>query len=260
MSDCSEAVLLAGGAGKRLKPFSTFTSKHLLPIDNVPMIFYPLKNLQLIGIKKTFLIINQEHKSQWEKLINMYSFNMEIKLVIQEKPLGIPDAITYCESYIKGDNFIVALGDNVIVATNFLNNFKSIESKHRSTICGFNVSDPTAFGVARFDNNNKLIEVTEKPKVPPSKIAIAGFYRFPRNAFDYIKDLEFSERGELEITDLINIYIKNDLCDLVSVSSSPSDYWIDTGTQDALVKATNFIRDLKRNSGLDIAQFSEKEF
>ena len=161
---------------------------------------------------------------------------MEIKLVIQEKPLGIPDAITYCESYIKGDNFIVALGDNVIVATNFLNNFKSIESKHRSTICGFNVSDPTAFGVARFDNNNKLIEVTEKPKVPPSKIAIAGFYRFPRNAFDYIKDLEFSERGELEITDLINIYIKNNLCDLVSVSSSPSDYWIDTGTQDALEK------------------------
>ena len=186
-------------------------------------------------------------------------FEMEIILVIQEKALGIPDAINHCKDYISEENFIVALGDNLIIATNFLNNFKNIESKQRLTICGFNVLNPKEFGVAKFDDNNNLTEVVEKPSKPPSKIAIAGFYRFPSNAFDYINNLEYSNRGELEIADLINIYIKKDLCDLVSVSSSPSDYWIDTGTQDAMVKATNFVRDLKRNTGFDIAQFKENK-
>ena len=111
-----EAILLAGGSGSRLRPFTFYTSKHLLPIDNVPMIFYPLKNLALLGVSKVFLIINENHLNQWNKLISEYDFNMEIVLVVQDKPLGIPDAILKCESKIKGDSFVVSLGDNVIIA------------------------------------------------------------------------------------------------------------------------------------------------
>ena len=258
MNNNLEAILLAGGNGNRLKPFSHYTSKHLLPIDNVPMIFYPLKNLQLIGVKKVFLIINEIHKTQWDSLINAYDFNMEIIPIIQDRPLGIPAAIRCCEDKIKGDNFLVALGDNVIIASNFLNNFKHyVANKNKSTICGFNVPKPSAFGVAEFNDHGELIRVVEKPLNPPSNIAIGGFYCFPSNSFSIIRGLEFSDRGELEIADLINTYIDEGMCDLV-LSKGQSDYWMDTGTNDSLVKATNFIRDLKTGSGLDIAQFQPK--
>jgi glucose-1-phosphate thymidylyltransferase len=259
MNNNLEAILLAGGNGNRLKPFSLYTSKHLLPIDNVPMIFYPLKNLQLAGVKKVYLIVNQVHVPQWELLINAYDFGMQIIIIVQDKPLGIPDAIACCEEYIKGDNFLVALGDNVIIASNFVNNFKShIADTNKAVICGFNVSDPSAFGVAEVNNSGKLIQVIEKPINPPSNIAIAGFYSFPRKSFSIIKSLKFSDRGELEIADLINHYINKELCNLI-LSESQSDYWMDTGTNNSLIKTTNFIRDLKAGTGHDIAQFPINE-
>ena len=259
MYEVTEAILLAGGSGNRLQPFTHYTSKHLLPIDDVPMIFYPLKNLQLIGIKKVYLIVNENHLIQWESLLSKYDFKMEIITVIQDRPLGIPAAIQCCSGFIRGKSFIVALGDNVIIASNFLNNFKSyMKDELTATVCGFTVSDPKSFGVARFDDSERFIEVVEKPDIPPSSIAIAGFYKFPVNAFKLIESLEFSSRGELEIADLINIYINQDLCELVR-SNSHSDYWVDTGSNNALVGATAFVRDLKRNSGLSIAQFSPKD-
>ncbi len=254
-----EAILLAGGNGSRLKPYTYYTSKHLLPIDNVPMIFYPLKNLQLIGVTSVFIIINKDHEDQWNRLFDAYDFEMKVTKVIQEKPLGIPDAIQCCEDKIKGKNFLVALGDNVIIASNFINNFKKyVSESDKATICGFNSTNPSAFGVANLDSSGNIIEVIEKPSNPPSNIAIGGFYCFPRSAFSIIKDLEYSGRGELEIVDLINQYIDQNLCNLL-LSSNQADYWMDTGTNDSLVRATNFIRDLKIASGNDIAQFCPKE-
>ena len=254
-----EAILLAGGSGSRLRPFTFYTSKHLLPIDNVPMIFYPLKNLALLGVSKVFLIINENHLNQWNKLISEYDFNMEIVLVVQDKPLGIPDAILKCESKIKGDSFVVSLGDNVIIASNFINRCKESFSKNDyATICAFTVSDAKPFGVAKFDDHGSLIEIIEKPDNPPSNKAIIGFYNFPKNSFKKIKDLEFSDRGELEIADLINAYIAENRCKLIE-SDSISDFWLDTGTNESMVVATNFIRDLKRNHGLEIGQFNPKE-
>jgi len=256
--DNLEAILLAAGKGTRLKPFTSYTSKHLLPIHNVPMIFYPLKNLQLIGVKKVFIVINEEHLIQWDSLLNHYNFEMNIEIVIQEGARGIPDAINTCKGKIGGENFIVALGDNVIIASNFLNNFKKNITPGKATICGFSVSDPKSFGVAKLNKDNQIVEVLEKPKSPPSNIIIGGFYNFPKNAFSIIANLEYSERGELEIADLINYYIDGGVCNFV-ISSSQSDYWIDTGDIESLVKATGFVRDLKRNSGLQIAQFNSKE-
>ena len=255
MSNNLEAILLAGGSGSRLMPFTTYTSKHLLPIDNVPMIFYPLKNLQLIGVKVVYLIINKEHYEQWNALISRYDFKMKIELIIQDLPKGIPHAMKCCEKYIKNDQFIVSLGDNVIISSMFLNKFrKEMINKNNSLICGFHVNDPTPFGVAAFDKSQNLIEVIEKPNNPPSNIAIAGFYKFPKKVFLEIEKLKFSDRGELEISDLINKYIKSTSCDFLS-NNSHSDFWIDTGTHDALIRATNFIRDLKNNTGNKYAQF-----
>ena len=123
MATPKEAILLGGGNGNRLQPFTFYTSKHLLPIDNVPMIFYPLKNLQLIGVKKVFLIVNSEHVDQWNGLLSKYDFEMEVIPVIQDRPLGIPAAIQCCSEIISGNSFLVALGDNLIIASNFLNKF-----------------------------------------------------------------------------------------------------------------------------------------
>ncbi len=251
------AILLAAGSGSRLQPFTYYTSKHLLPVDDVPMIFYPLKNLQLIGVKKVFLIINEEHLLQWEKLIASYDFGMDIVIVVQNEPLGIPHAIACCEASISGSSFLVALGDNLIIASNFLNTFKEkIVDEKSATICGFRVSDPRAFGVPKFDVNGDIISVVEKPNIPPSQFAIAGFYQFPTAAFEVIKNLKFSNRGELEIVDLINYFIDRGLCDFIE-SESASDYWIDTGTNESLVLATNFVRDLKKTSGASIARFQK---
>lgn len=255
MSNITEAILLAGGNGTRLKPFTYYTSKHLLPIDTVPMIFYPIKNLQLLGVRKTFIIINEKHLSQWNDLISAYDFGMELIPTIQDEPLGIPAAMGLCEGMLTGEEFIVALGDNLIIASNFINRFKEIcKNGKKSVIVGFKVSDPTAFGVAEFDELGQLSSVVEKPKIPSSDIAIAGLYKFPTTVFSEIKQLKYSERGELEVVDLLNFYIRQDNCDLL-LAESHSDYWIDTGTNEALVQATNFVRSLKDTTGRELAAF-----
>ena len=257
MDSPKEAILLGGGNGNRLQPFTFYTSKHLLPIDNVPMIFYPLKNLQLIGIKRVFLIVNSQHLEQWNSLLSKYDFEMEVIPVIQDRPLGIPAAIQCCSEMISGKSFLVALGDNLIIASNFLNKFsENLKNESSATICGFNVSDPRAFGVARLDAQGNLVEVVEKPAEPPSKLAIAGFYQFPISAFQIIKELEYSDRGELEVADLINKFVSEGLCTFIE-STSASDYWLDTGNNESLVQATNFVRDLKKNSGISIGHFKE---
>ena len=258
MSKANEAILLAGGNGSRLTPFTHYTSKHLLPIDCVPMIFYPLKNLQLLGVKKTFIIINGRHSNQWDALLCQYDFGMEIVPVIQDEPLGIPAAIDLCEDMITGKDFIVALGDNLIIASNFMTRFGDLYNDGKeSMIVGFKVQDPSAFGVANFDSAGQLLGVVEKPNYPPSNIAIVGLYKFPSSVFSEIKRLEMSARGELEVADLLNFYISHDNCDLL-LAESPTDYWIDTGTNDSLVRATNFVRDLKETSGINLAQFPIK--
>ena len=258
MPRATDAILLAGGNGSRLQPFTFYTSKHLLPIDNVPMIFYPLKNLQLIGMKRVYIIVNAEHLVQWNGLLAKYDFEMEIIPVVQDRPLGIPAAIQCCSKMISGNSFLVALGDNLIIASNFLNKFKEkMDDDLSALICGFNVPDPSAFGVAQFDTNGNLVKVVEKPDKPPSNIAIAGFYKFPISAFEIIEGLKYSDRGELEVADLINAYIGDKSCNLLQ-SESLIDYWIDTGTNQSLVNATNFVKDLKKNRDMDIAQFQLK--
>jgi glucose-1-phosphate thymidylyltransferase len=259
MSNELEAILLAAGNGTRLRPFTHFTSKHLLPVGESPMIFYPLKNLQLIGVKKVYLIINEKHLSQWENLIDIYDFKMTIEIVIQSEPLGIPDAIKCCENKIHGKDFIVALGDNVILASNFINRFRELMlNSNKAIICGYPVENPTAFGVASFNSKGVLDKIYEKPVKPPSNIAIIGLYKFSSDVFKYINDLKLSDRNEFEIADVINKYLSIGKCDLLKFKGS-TDFWLDTGTNESLFNASQFIRQLSKASNITIAHFDEKK-
>jgi glucose-1-phosphate thymidylyltransferase len=257
MSNELEAILLAAGNGTRLKPFTHYTSKHLLPVGEIPMIFYPLKNLQLIGVKKVYLIINEKHFSQWENLIDKYDFQMSIEIVFQSDPLGIPDAIKCCEDKIHGNNFIVALGDNIILASNFITRLRDlILNSNKTIICGYPVENPSAFGVASFNSKGVLDRIYEKPVNPPSNIAIIGLYKFSRDVFKYIDDLKLSDRNEFEIVDVINKYLSLDKCELLRLESS-TDFWLDTGTNESLFNASQFIKQLSKSSNIKIAQFDE---
>jgi glucose-1-phosphate thymidylyltransferase len=256
MSDVKEAILLAGGLGTRLYPFTCYTSKHLLPVFDSPMIFYPLKNLQLMGVKLVHLIVNEQHLPQWNKLLSAFDFEMEIKPLVQESPMGIPAAISLCRSIIKSEKFIVALGDNLIIASDFINKF--IESMknpmNHAVIVGFNVADPRPFGVAQFAEGS-LINIVEKPKVPPSNLAIVGLYMFSQSCFEKIDELKISDRGELEVADLINKYIFEDRCALVEASTNANDYWLDTGTIESIYTASDFLRHLTNTTGKRLAKF-----
>lgn len=259
VSEITEAVLLAGGLGTRLRPFTHYTSKHLLPVFELPMIFYPLKNLQLLGIKEVFLIVNKEHVPQWESLLSAYSFQMSIKLVVQDKPLGIPAAISLCRLKIKKEKFLVALGDNIIIASEFIRKFRveTEKSANKAVIVGFSVPDPRPFGVARF-HNEKLTEVVEKPEIPPSDLAIVGLYMFSRSCFEKIEELDFSARGELEIADLINSYLAEEQCILVKASDNANDYWLDTGTITSINMASQFLKHLSDTTGKQFANFAQE--
>jgi len=252
MKKVEDAILLAGGEGSRLRPFTRYTSKHLLPVFDKPMIFYPLTNLILMGVSRVFLIINPKHESQWRLLLESLDLDIEIKLVLQKKPEGIPQAIQLCREYINGKSFYLALGDNLILGSGLLNRFNAEmsedEDADEAVILGHPVKDITKFGIAEFEEDGVLKRVVEKPSESLSNIAIIGLYKFGASACDRADKLLKSARGELEIADLINSYIDTGKCTLVR-SNVATDYWLDTGTPDALISASVLLREL-HNSGL----------
>ena len=175
---------------------------------------------------------------------------MELNIVLQEKPEGIPQAISLCERHLIGQPFYLALGDNILLGSGLLNRFMELVqgAYEQAVILGYPVSDVSKYGVAEFDNDKKLLRVIEKPRSSESNLAVVGLYKFGPKAFELTKKLTKSERGEYEIADLINFYIMEDRCDLVRCNVA-TDFWLDTGTFGALVSASNFVRELT-NSGL----------
>jgi len=249
MKKIDVAILLAGGEGTRLRPFTHYTSKHLLPVFDKPMIFYPLSNLILLGVKKVCIVINPKHHQQWCQLISSFDINIEIILVLQDKPEGIPHGITLCEEHLNGKDFYLSLGDNLLLGSGLLNRFKEQinEGGGQCVIIGYPVKDPSNFGVAEFDTDEsghkKLKKIVEKPKQTISNLAVVGLYFFSSSAIDVAKNLKKSGRGEYEIADLINYYIMEDMCALMSCNLA-TDFWLDTGTPEALVSASIFLREI----------------
>ena len=246
-----KGIILAGGNGTRLYPLTLGVSKQLMPIYNKPMIFYPLSTLMLAGIKEFLIITNLESLSSFKNLLgNGSDYGISIEYAVQEKPEGLAQAFLIGEDFLEESPAALILGDNLFYGDNFVSQLKRANESKNSTIFVCPVSDPERYGVAEFDKNSVVINLVEKPKRPLSKYAVTGLYFYDKTVVEKAKQVEFSHRGELEITSLNNIYLK-DKSLLVEILGRGMA-WLDTGTFDSLHQAGSFIRTIEKRQGLMI--------
>jgi glucose-1-phosphate thymidylyltransferase len=237
-----KGIILAGGAGTRLHPLTRVTSKQLLPIYDQPMIYYPLQTLIQGGISDILIISDPVNIGNFLKLLGSgKEFDIKISYEIQDKPEGLAQAFIIAENFIGDDNVTMILGDNLFVGDEeflkkAITNFQS-----GARIFAKQVKDPHRFGVVEFDTNKKAISIEEKPSNPKSDYAVTGLYIYDNSIINKAKNLKPSARGELEITDVNNIYLKENNLDVMVYEN----YWLDTGTFDALLEAGNKIANLK---------------
>lgn len=232
-----KGIILAGGSGTRLKPLTQVTSKQLLPIYNKPMIYYPLETLLKAGIRDILIIVAPDHAGDFLKLLGSgKEFGCKFTYEIQDKPEGLAQAFIIGENFIGDDSVTLILGDN-LYEDDFSEAIQSFQTGGRVFLK--EVSDPERFGVAEFDSNNKVISIEEKPSVPKSKFAVTGMYIYDKTVVSKARSLQPSARGELEITDLNNVYLREGTLDVAFVNGK----WLDTGTFESLHEAIVFARD-----------------
>ncbi|MFA5022226.1 MAG: sugar phosphate nucleotidyltransferase [Patescibacteria group bacterium] len=238
-----KGIILAGGTGSRLHPLTKVTSKQLLPIYDKPMVYYPLETLVDGGIKDILIISDSDNIDKFSKLLGSgKDFGIKITYEIQDKPEGIAQAFLIGQDFIGDNNVTLILGDNLFVGDgNFLDN--AIRSfKFGGRVFAKRVPDPSRFGVVEFDKDGKAVSIEEKPSNPKSDYAVTGLYIYDNTVIDKAKNLKPSSRGELEITDINNLYLKEGNLDVKVYEH----YWLDTGTFDALLEAGNTIARLRK--------------
>ncbi len=232
-----KGIILAGGAGTRLHPLTRVTSKQLLPIYNKPMIFYPLETLRQAGINEILIIVAPDHAGDFLKLLGSgKEFGCKFSYEIQDKPEGLAQAFLIGENFIGDDSVTLVLGDNLF-DDDFSASIKNFTGGAR--VFAKQVKDPERFGIVTFDANKKVISIIEKPKSPTSDYAVTGLYVYDNSVVAKAKSLTPSARGEIEITDLNNLYLKEGTLDVAFVDGR----WLDTGTFESLFEATVFARD-----------------
>ena len=247
-----KGIILAGGNGSRLYPITKATSKQLIPVYDKPMIYYPLSTLMLAGIKDILIITTpQDNESFRELLGNGSQFGINIKYKIQSKPEGIAQAFLIAEDFIENSNVTLILGDNLFHGDFLVNKLKkSYLINEGASIFAYSVSDPERYGVVEFDAKGIAYNIEEKPKNPKSKFAITGLYFYDNTVVEKAKKIEPSSRGELEITDLNKMYMKEGK--LIVEKMNRGMTWLDTGTTDSLHEASSYIRSLEKRQGLKI--------
>ncbi|MBQ2644657.1 glucose-1-phosphate thymidylyltransferase RfbA [bacterium] len=252
-----KGIILAGGAGTRLYPASLPISKILLSVYDKPMIYYPLSTLMLAGIKDILIITNPSDNLNFIKLLGDGSqFGISIKYEVQYEQKGIADAFIIGEKFIGEDNVALILGDNIFHGYGFQTMLKNVKTrKNGATVFGYTVKDPERFGVVEFDKNKKAISLEEKPKKPKSNYAVTGLYFYDNKVIEYAKMLKPSARGELEITDLNKIYLENNSLNVEILGRGFT--WLDTGTHDSVLQASNFIQSMELNKGEKISCLEE---
>ncbi len=255
-----KGVILAGGKGTRLYPTTEVVNKHLLPIYNKPMIYYPLSILLLLGIKEILLIVNKEDLDMYKKLLkNGDDLGIKIEYKIQEEPKGLAEGLILAEDFIGDDNICYILGDNIFFGHNlpkFLNEAKKeIEKNGGAYIFGYYVKDPKRFGVVEFDKEGNVISIEEKPENPKSNYAVTGLYFYDNKAIDYAKKVKPSGRGELEITSVIEMYLKEGKLKVKLFGRGVA--WFDAGTHDSFLEASNFIATIEKRTGLMVGCIEE---
>ena len=252
-----KGIILAGGSGTRLYPLTMVTSKQLLPIYDKPMIYYPLSVLMNAGIKDILIISTPEDTPRFEALFyNGHQFGINLSYKVQPSPDGLAQAFVLGEDFIGSDNVAMVLGDNIFHGHGLNKRLKQAANKeHGATVFGYFVDDPERFGVVSFDRNGKAISIEEKPKVPKSNYAVTGLYFYDNRVVEYAKNLKPSARGELEITDINRIYLENGELDVAVLGQGFT--WLDTGTHESLVDATNFVHTIETHSHRKIACLEE---
>ena len=252
-----KGIILAGGAGSRLYPASLPISKILLPVYDKPMIYYPITTLLLAGISDILIITNALDIQNFEKVLGTgEQIGVKFSYRVQDVPRGIADSFLIAEDFINNEPCALILGDNIFHGFGFSSMLKRVGQKTQgATVFGYAVNDPHRFGVVEFDDNNRAISIEEKPQNPRSNYAVTGLYFYDKNVVEYAKTLKPSQRGELEITDLNNIYLKNRQLDVEILGRGFA--WLDTGTFESLLQAGNFIKSMEVNTGMKIACIEE---
>ena len=247
-----KGIILAGGNGSRLSPITKAISKQLMPVYNKPMIYYPLSTLMLAGIREFLVITSKGDKTSFENLLgNGEDFGIEINYAIQESPDGLAQAFLIGEDFINNSPVALVLGDNLFNGVDLEKKLISVNKKQtQNTIFALPVNDPERYGVVEFDENNKVIDISEKPKNPKSRYAVTGLYFYDDSVVNKAKKITPSSRGELEITALNQMYLADE--NLTVEIFGRGMAWLDTGTFDSLHQAGTYIRILEKRQGLKI--------
>lgn len=258
-----KGIILAGGSGTRLYPLTKSVSKQILPVYDKPMIYYPLSVLMLANIREVLIISTPRDIEVFRDLLgNGKYIGMKIEYAVQEEPRGLAEAFIIGEKFIDGDDVALILGDNIFYGnslTGLLNVAKEKITQNRGALVfGYYMKSPTAYGVVEFDDEKKVMSIEEKPLVPKSNYAVPGLYFYDNQVVDIAKNIKPSSRGELEITDVSNFYLKKNQLEVELMGRGMT--WLDTGTHDSLLEAGNFVATIQKRQGLYVACIEEIAF
>ena len=252
-----KGIILAGGSGTRLYPLTTVTSKQLLPIYDKPMIYYPLSVLMTAGIREILIISTPEDTPRFEHLLgNGHQFGLSLSYAVQPSPDGLAQAFIIGADFIGEDHVAMILGDNIFAGHGLKKRLRAAaKKKSGATVFGYYVDDPERFGIVEFDSDGRAISIEEKPKNPKSNYCVTGLYFYDNKVVEYAKKLAPSARGELEITDLNRIYLEDGKLEVELLGQGFT--WLDTGTHESLVDATNFVRTMESHQHRKIGCLEE---
>lgn len=255
-----KGIILAGGSGTRLYPITKAVSKQILPLYDKPMVYYPLSVLMLSGIREVLIISTPRDISLFKELFGDGSWlGMKFSYAVQDKPRGLADAFIVGEKFIGSDSVALVLGDNIFYgqafSTTLSNAYKKIQKEGGAVIFGYFVKDPTAYGVVEFDSCGNVLGIEEKPKMPKSNYAVPGLYFYDNSVVQIAKEIKPSARGEIEITAVNNAYLAKKKLSVELLGRGMA--WLDTGTYDGLLEASNFIATIQKRQGMYVSCIEE---